>query len=335
MIDRPSSFASESGANPEARDDVEHVLVATEVDTLAAQCRRLVTTLFPRAAVEVTAEDGRLVLARLRANPPRFAFVPATLRHLDSLTLLRALEPSLAARVILLVPSTADGYRVAWEALELGAADAFPTPRRGALRIKGDEARWLRRLALLLPDTRATKYEAGGVESEFELPADGQPWVLYPELRQLPLLARALRHAPREVPLVLRVPEGPRVHRVAHEEFDRTLPWPARELIDADVLVPGHLHLFTEPWLLRLEAAGRRHRARLCPPRAARRTIAPRHELLTVLGGSAGGFSFLTGEPLDDEETARVLAADGAPRRILPVERLLEWSARRSERRAA
>lgn len=335
MTGRVPSFASNLGANPEARDDVEHVLVATEVDSLAEQCRRLVTTLFPRAAVEVTAEDGRLVLARLRANPPRFAFVPATLRHLDSLTLLRALEPSLAARVILLVPSTADGYRVAWEALELGAADVFPTPRRGALRIKGDEARWLRRLALLLPEPRDAARQSEVAGEEFALPNDGQPWVLYPELRQLPLLARALRHAPREVPLVLRVPEGPRVHRVAHEEFDRTLPWPARELIDADVLVPGHLHLFTEPWLLRLETAGRRHRARLCPPRAARRTLAPRHELLTVLGGSADGFCFLTGEPLDDEESARVLGTDGAPRRIVPVDQLIEWSARRSERRAA
>ncbi len=316
---------------PPAAEEVERFLIATESAELAEQCRRMTTTLFARVAVEIVPEDGRVVLSRLPVIAPRFAFVPTSLRHLDSLTLLRALPPSLAERVILLVPSTLDGYRDAWEGLRLGAADAFPTPRHGATRIKGDEARWLRRLALLTGDAPSEAADTPLSDRDESV----VPWVIYPELRQLPALVPALRQLAKHVPLVLRVPEGPRVFHVVREELDRSLPWPTRELVDSDLLVPGHLHLFTEPWLLRLESTGRRWRARLCPPMTARRGIAPRNELLSVLGGSAGAFRFTSGEPLEPEELARVGGSEPARRSFTSIASLLSIGASSEERRAA
>lgn len=322
------AFSRESG--PEDRDRDERFLLATENAELAEQCRRLVHGLWPRAVLEVVPEDGRQVLARMRARLPRFAFVPAGLRHLDSLTLLRALAREEAQRVVLLVPTTLNGYRVAWEALGLAAADVFPTPRAGATRIKGDEARWLRRLALLADEQEETDAQVADLDDGVE-----RPWVVYPELRQLPALARGLRNAPRTVPLVLRVPEGPRVHQVVREELDRIFPWPIRDLIDGDLLVPGHLHLFTEPWLLRIESSGARHRARLCPPMNARRGFAPRADLLSVLGHSAAGFLFISGEPLEPEEEERVIGADRSRRRSASIVPLLRDPEPREWRRAA
>jgi chemotaxis response regulator CheB len=278
-------------------------LAAVESAPLVEEIRRLLAALLGEVEVEMVPQDGPLALNRLRGARSRLVFLPMDLRLMEGLTLLRALPPARARQVVLLVPDTVEGYRVAWEALCLGARDFMVTRGAPPQRLKGGTGARLRQLAHLIsaddgtpaaepltwPDTPArpaadlatgaeepTRHDASGPEA-------AAPWLLLPESRHLAGLASWLRALPPGVPAVVRVPEGVRFLRVVREGLGRLVQRPVRELSDGDRLVPGHVHLWTDLEVLRVCGGESFVRARLSPLAETPGSWGARREVLTAL----------------------------------------------------
>jgi hypothetical protein len=278
-------------------------LAAVESAPLREELRRLLVALLGEAELEAVPQDGPAALNRLRGARSRLTFLPTELRLMEGLTLLRALPPARARQVVLLVPDTVEGYRVAWEALCLGARDFMVTRGAPPQRLKGSTGARLRQLAhlvaaddqLLKPDSDSTVCTAfrpmpnlGATRGALAGPdraggTGGAPWLLLPESRHLGGLASWLRSLPADAPAVVRVPEGGRLLRVVREGLGRLVHRPVRELSDGDRLVPGHVHLWTDLEVLDLRGEEPFARARLTPLVESPGTWGARREVLTAL----------------------------------------------------
>ncbi|MCA9728599.1 MAG: hypothetical protein KC729_13000 [Candidatus Eisenbacteria bacterium] len=280
------------------------LLLVTDSADLAAEIQRVVESLLGPIAVEVLHEDGRLALSRLQARPEQLAFLPLQMRGMEAITLLRSLGPADAGRVMVLAPDTIPGCRQAWECLALGAADVLPL--RGSMtRIKGSRDHRLRQIAIHLGHE--------GAPPRVEIPdlddlAD-RPWIALPELRHLIPMMIWLRRQPRTFPLLMWVPEGPRMRRVVGEELVRGTQWPVRQLSNGDRLVPGQVHLFSDPDLLTLLNRDGRLEAGLRGAAGAPGTWVARREQLQAFGAMPAPFGLLVPEPLEPAETALVNTA--------------------------
>jgi chemotaxis response regulator CheB len=270
---------------------------------LLEELRRLLVELLGEAELEVIPQDGPVALNRLRGTRSRLTFLPMDLRLMEGLTLLRALPAARARQVVLLVPDTVEGYRVAWEALCLGACDFMVTRGAPPQRLKGGTGARLRQLAhLVAADGEFPRAElpvlppaplrlvpelGSGEESPTRHGAPGTtgiaPWLLLPESRHLGGLASWLHFLPLDVSAVVRVPEGVRFLRVVREGLGRLVDRPVRELSDGDRLVPGHVHLWTDLEVLHLRGEESFVRARLTPPAEAPGTWGARREVLIAL----------------------------------------------------
>ncbi len=277
-------------------------VAAVENASLLEEIRRLLEALLGQADLETIPQDGPVALSQLRGARTRLTFLPMDLRLMEGLTLLRALPPSRARRVVLLVPDTVEGYRVAWEALCLGARDFMVTRGAPPQRLKGGAGARLRQLAHLIADDESIPEASRdwappparlvttlAARMEDEAPDDAAkvsraaPWMLLPESRHLGGLAPWLRSLPSDLPAVVRVPEGARCLRVVREGLGRLVHRPVRELSDGDRLVPGHVHLWTDQETLQLCGEESFLRARLVPLAEAPGTWGARREVLTAL----------------------------------------------------
>lgn len=289
-------------------------LLATDSTALADEIRDLLALLLRDVALEVVHEDGRLALARVRSGVHRLAFLPLEMRNMEALTLLRALGGPTASRVVLLTPETLSGFRVAWEGLRMGARDMLCTRGRPATRLKGQPDSRARQLAQLLDG------EAPLAAQMPDRECWDRPWVILPETRHLLTVAELLRDLPREFPIVLRVPEGPRLRRVIGEEFARASSWPVRALTPGDQLLTGQVHLFAEPEIVRIEPHGFRWIAQVSHTRRPSGSWAAREELLTYLGDSSAALGILSGEWMDETEEDLVCANPDAERELQSIE---------------
>jgi chemotaxis response regulator CheB len=278
-------------------------LAAVESVPLLEEIRRLLTVLLGEIEVEMVPQEGPLALNRLRGARSRLVFLPMELRLMEGLTLLRALPPARARQVVLLVPDTVEGYRVAWEALCLGARDFMVTRGAPPQRLKGGTGARLRQLAhLISADDESPAAEplirfndplrpasglVAGAEESTRCAGSGTegavPWVLLPESRHLAGLASWLRSLPPGAPAVVRVPEGVRFLRVVREGLGRLVQRPVRDLSDGDRLVPGHVHLWTDLEVLQVRGEESFVRARLSPLAEAPGSWGARREVLTAL----------------------------------------------------
>ena len=278
-------------------------LAAVESTPLLEEIRRLLAALLGEVEVEMVPQEGPVALNRLRGARSRLVFLPMDLRLMEGLTLLRALPPTRARQVILLVPDTVEGYRVAWEALCLGARDFMVTRGAPPQRLKGGMGARLRQLAHLIgtddefPAAETLTWPdmplrpAPGLTTAADEPArrvapgteGAAPWLLLPESRHLAGLASWLRSLPLGAPAVVRVPEGVRFLRVVREGLGRLVQRPVRELSDGDRLVPGHVHLWTDLEVLRVCGEESFVRARLSPLAEAPGSWGARREVLTAL----------------------------------------------------
>jgi chemotaxis response regulator CheB len=278
-------------------------LAAVESVPLLEEIRRLLAALLGEVEVEMVPQEGPVALNRLRGARSRLVFLPMDLRLMEGLTLLRALPPARARQVVLLVPDTVEGYRVAWEALCLGARDFMVTRGAPPQRLKGGTGARLRQLAHLIsaddefptaepltrPHTslRPALSLATGAEEPIRCGPSGTegaaPWLLLPESRHLAGLASWLRSLPLSAPAVVRVPEGIRFLRVVREGLGRLVRRPVRELSNGDRLVPGHVHLWTDLEVLQVCGEESFVRARLSPLAGAPGSWGARREMLTAL----------------------------------------------------
>lgn len=281
-------------------------LAAVESLPLLEEIRRLLGALLGEIEVEMVPQEGPLALNRIRGARSRLIFLPMDLRLMEGLTLLRALPPARARQVVLLVPDTVEGYRVAWEALCLGARDFMVTRGAPPQRLKGGTGARLRQLAHLIgaeEDSPAVEPLAWPhvarraprdfvteatepIRHEVAGPKAAAPWLLLPESRHLAGLASWLRSLPPGAPAVVRVPEGVRFLRVVREGLGRLVQRPVRELSDGDRLVPGHVHLWTDLEVLQVCGEESFVRARLTPLVEAPGSWGARREVLTALLGS-------------------------------------------------
>lgn len=278
-----------------ARRSGSPYLAAVESPHLLEELRHLLVELLGAVELEAVPQDGPLALNRLRGTRSRLIFLPMDLRLMEGLTLLRALPPARARQVVLLVPDTVEGYRVAWEALCLGARDFMVTRGAPPQRLKGGIGARLRQLAHLLaadegiPGADAPAAPAGRLRigpllgPEAEEPTGPAPWVLLPESRHLAGLASWLRSLPPGASAVVRVPEGVRFLRVVREGLGRLVHRPVRELSDGDRLVPGQVHLLTDLEVLHLRGEESFVRAHLSPLGEPPGTWSARREVLRVL----------------------------------------------------
>lgn len=312
----------------------ERVLLATEAPVLVEEIRTLVAeTLGEAAPLEVTSPDGALVLSRLTAQPPCLAFLPTDLRGLETRTVLRALGPEAAARVVLLAPATQEGYRAALDGVSLGARDFFSLRPR-SLGLGGDRVERIRQLAALLfaiPESASTPFALELDERHTEFAS--APHVLLPETRDLRSLLEAVAVPVGPYAIVIRIPESPGLLRVVHEELHRTSHWPVRSLQNLDRIAAGQIHLFSPPSTLALEGREGRVVARLSRLVKRRGQVDPRRELLRRMGSSPLALIVLSGRSLDPDE--RRLLRGPAPRLIQDLGRIEATPAQSGDRRAA
>lgn len=286
-------------------------LVVTDSAAIAEETRELLEKLLGRVVLEVIHQDGPLVHSRLARQNYELAFVPVALRRMEALTLLRALGPSQAARVLLLTPDTVDGFRLAWEGMRLGAADLLPTKGQPPQRLKGHHDQRLRQIAWHLSHPGHLLTESLPVPALDDVAA---PVVLAPETRHLVAVAEWIVGLPRTVPVLLRAPEGARLRRVLGEELARWIPWPTRTLRHGDRLAPGHVHLFAEPEAIELVDGSDRCLVHVVPNAGAPGSFTARQDLLAHLAASQVPFSLWVGDALEPEEQALLV---GGPARLL------------------
>jgi len=298
-------------------------LAAVEPEVLADDLQRMLEELLGPVDFERLPEDGPVALARLKASRPRLAFLSTRLRLIEATTVLRAIPPARAGQVVLVVPDTLEGYRAAWDGLYFGARDFVVTRGLPAQRFKGGTAVRGRQLAHLLTD--GTETDGAGAVPGFDgawrvesacgvvaLPgeaaggwsADGSseqargsdgvqvelpeksPWVILAESRHLPAVAAWLRFVPPAAPVLLRVPEGPRLQRVVREGLSRLLCHPVRIVRDGDRLVPGHVHLAHDAEAPVIVEAGGFLRVHLVPVAEAPGSWGAQRSALRRLGSS-------------------------------------------------
>jgi len=99
--------------------------------------------------------------------------------------------------------------------------------------------------------------EAPYIVPEIPHNAFERPWIVCPETRHLRPVVEWLRSLPRECPIVLRIPEGPRLRRVVREE--RILQQLGERIRDVRQGPDGYVYLLTDSdkgRILRLEPAG-------------------------------------------------------------------------------
>jgi CheY-like chemotaxis protein len=329
-------------------------LAACEAPPLVEHLRLLLDGLLGPTDIEVIPSDGPVVLARLRGARVRLAFVSMEMRGMDGLTLLRALPGSRGRQVVLLVPDTLEGYRVAWEGLARGAKDFLVSKGAPPLRFRGSVGHRLRQLASLLA------MDAGGNETHPTLsgvrtvpgsltagrtPLEEAPWVVVAETWNLILVTEWLSRQAWDAPVVIRLPEGPRLLRVARESLGRLGDWPVRSLVSGDRLVRGHIHLVAGTETISLEKRDGHLVARVRLAAGPPGSWGAYHDLLQSLGESDTPIRILLPEPGDPEEEA-LLVGEGplhavyhlercAEARALPEEAVLPLSAWGGKRRAA
>ncbi len=274
-------------------------LLSTDSGVIASELRELLEELVGRVVFEVVHEDGRLVQSRFQRQPYDLAFIPCVLRRMEVLTLLRAVGPEVASKIILLTPDTTDGFRTAWEGMKLGARDLLPTKGTPPQRLKGHHDLHLRHLAWHLEDVHYP--EEHSFPFAEDLTADG-PIVCLPETRHLVDLHDWVSQLPRTRSVVVRVPEGARLCRVLSDEWARSLAWPVRPLLDGDTLTPGHLHLFSEPEVLQILGDQNRLTARVGSGTSAVGSRRAREELWKALALSGPSFDLLAGDSLEVED---------------------------------
>jgi CheY-like chemotaxis protein len=282
---------------------VQPLLLVTDSADLAEEIQRLVESLLGPIALEVLHEDGPLALARLQAQPHRLAFLPLRMRGMEAITLLRLLGPRDAGRVVVLAPDTLGGCRLAWECLDLGAADILPL-RGASLRLKGPREHRVRQIAIHL----AREGEPPLITMP-DLQDTDRPWIAFPEPRHLMALTAWLRRQPRVFPFVVRVPEGPRLRRVVGEELIRVTQWPVRQVDNSDRLVAGQVHLFSDPDLFSLHGRDGRLETGLTPLSGPAGSWAARREQLEALAQATARFGLLLPEPLEPVEESILAAA--------------------------
>lgn len=282
---------------------VQPLLLVTDSADLTEEIQRLVESLLGPIALEVLHEDGPLALARLQSRSHRLAFLPLRMRGMEAITLLRLLGPRDAGRVLVLAPDTLAGCRLAWECLDLGAADILPL-RGASLRLKGPRDHRMRQIAIHL----AREGEPPRITMP-DLPQTDRPWIAFPEPRHLTALTSWLRRQPRVFPFVVRVPEGARLRRVVGEELIRVTQWPVRQVDNGDRLVAGQVHLFSDPDLFSLHGRDGRLEAGLTPLSSAPGSWAARREQLEALAQATARFGMLLPEPLEPVEESIVAAA--------------------------
>lgn len=307
-------------------------LLATESDGLVQDLRQALEGLLGSCRLEIVPEEGPIALARLRAERPMLAFLSMHMRMMDGLTLLRALPPGLAGQVVLLVPDTLEGYRVGWEGLSLGAGDFLVTRGNPPQRLKGNVGHRLRRVANLLvsgpvdaglePASRPLGTTPGPLTVVQE-PPEGSPWVVLAETRHLAFVSEWLRTLPSSSPVIVRIPEGPRLLRVAREEFGRLVAWPVRGLVSGDPLVPGQIHLFTDTETIRVDPIGGRPTVELRAATDPPGTWSAYHEVLARLRSSTAPLRVLLPEAEDREPEAYLLGMEPAADRALEERALL------------
>jgi chemotaxis response regulator CheB len=303
------------GANRGARplrqrpgsESVPWFIAATENEKLGGEIRRLLEGLLGPSALELLPEDGDIVLHRLRPIQPKLVFLSMEMRRMEALTLIRALPRNVVRRVVLLVPDTLEGYRVAWEALCLGARDMLPTRGEPPYRFKGSVGQRLRQLACLLHAEEDAAPEPDPAVADDTGPT---PWVVLAETRNLSAILGWLERLPAGPPVIVRVPEGPKMLRVARDGFDRLKGWSVRSLSSGDRLVPGQIHLVGETETMRFEQNGGRPVAVLEPSLEPPGSWAAYHGLLRQLRGSTVPLRVLIPAG-DDPELGEYLAAEG------------------------
>jgi hypothetical protein len=297
---------------------------------LVEHLRLLLEALLGPTEIELLPMEGPVVLTRLRGARARLAFVSMEMRGMDGLTLLRALPPARARRVVLLVPDTLEGYRVAWEGLAQGARDFLVSKGSPPLRFRGSVGHRLRQLACLL-DADGPSGEAGhapqgpvlsvpGSRSSGQTDLEGAPWVVIAESWNLILVTEWLAHQPLDAPVIIRLPEGPRLLRVARENLGRLGDWPVRSLVSGDRLVRGHIHLVAGTETISLEKRDGHLAARVRLAAGPPGSWGAYHDLLESLRDSEAPIRILLPGPGDPEEEA-LLLGEGPRHAVYHLER--------------
>ncbi len=251
--DRPRRAAS-----PARRRETLSFVAAVENPDIVQELRRMLDGLLGPSLLELLPEDGPIVLSRLQGTRPTLAFVSASTRRMEGLTILRALTRVQARRIVLLTSDTLEGYRGAWEALMLGARDFLATRGSPPHRLRGNMTQRVRQLAHLLNELHENGDGASDASTAQIGPGpageSGCPWVAAPETRKLAAVTAWLGDLDPAAAAVIRIPEGPRFLRVAREGIGRVVRRPVRVLASGDRLVPGHIHLFSETEVARVDA---------------------------------------------------------------------------------
>ena len=321
--------ASRAGAGSARAQRSPDYIAALENPLLVEEIRRLLRGLLGETQLELLPEDGTVLLSRLRPITPRLVFLNMQLRRMEGLTVLRALPAALARRAVLLVPDTLEGYRVAWEALSLGAGDVIATRGDPPHRLKGNIAQRLRQLAGLLAGDETSDADAdcegenGGdcPETPVVVPSllttgrrdslAGATWLVPAETRNLFAVARWIRCVERDAPVVIRVPEGPRMLRVVREGLGSQIDWPVRLLKNGDRLAPGQVHLFGEFESLRVVEAGGRGQVELQPAAEPPGSWGAHSDLLRNLRDSSMPLRIVLPEREDPEQELFLMGGDG------------------------
>jgi chemotaxis response regulator CheB len=277
------------------------ILLASDNASVVAEIQRILQELIGPFVIELICEDGRIALRRLERRQYRLVLLPSAMRHYEALTVLRMLDPTQKSPVVLLVPDTVEGLRTGWEALRRGAVDILPTKGDPAQRLKGllEQRRRQISAALNLSESGTT------CPDPWSLPEDSEPTVWLPELRHLTELSESLSKLPRTFPLLIRIPEGPRMRRVAGEELARTTPWPVRQLQNGDRLMSGRVHLFSDPDAVALVGSGDNCTVRLHASAGTPGSADATHELYRSLGRSTTRFRLVAGSSFSDSEGLR------------------------------
>jgi len=278
------------------------ILLASDNASVVSEVQRMLQELIGPFVIEVIHEDGRIALRRIQRRQYRLVLLPSAMRHYEALTVLRMLDPAQKSPIILLVPDTVEGLRTGWEALRRGAIDILPTKGDPAQRLKGLSSQRRRQLSTALESTQSDETP----ESPWSAPQNAEPTVWLPELRHLPDVTESLSHLPRTFPLLVRIPEGPRMRRVAGEELARTTPWPVRQLQNGDRLISGRVHLFSDPDAVALVGSGDACTVRMHASAGAPGSADATHELYRSLGRSTTRFRVVAGSNLAESERVRL-----------------------------
>jgi CheY-like chemotaxis protein len=328
----PGSRALRRSSNPRAeRGPRASFLAVSDSAPLADHLRMLLESLLGPTELEVLPQEGPLALSRLRAGGHHLAFLSLQMRGMDALTLLRALPAPRAQAAVLMVPDTLEGYRAAWEGLVHGARDFLVSKGAPPLRFRGSVGHRLRQLAhLMAPAANGDELQplressvtamAGGRSGRIAA-EDGAPWVVLAESWNLALVAEWLSRLCLDAPVVIRLPEGSRLQRVARENLGRLGSWPVRPLLSGDRLIRGHIHLLAGTETLRLETEGSHVAAHVRLAAGPPGSWGAYRDLLGGLRESTAPVRILLPEPGDPEEEAFLLEEGGSGRFLYHLER--------------